>query len=73
MCVLVYRNADDVKNMLALDIITQIMENAFWLNVHFVPPDLHVFEIRVREGYGARWTADGSKVFFLLFFMILFE
>ena len=62
-----------MKNMLALDIITQIMQNAFWLNVHFVPPDLHVFEIRVREGYGARWTADGSKVFFLLFFRILFE
>jgi len=30
--------------------------------VHIVPPHGVVFEIRVADGYGARWNEDGSKV-----------
>ena len=37
------------------------MENAYWFDVHFVPPDLHVFEIRVREGYGAMLEAPMER------------
>ena len=65
-------DAEDVKNMLASNVIAQILKNACWLNVHFVPPDSYVFEVRVIEGYGARWSADGSKVVFLLYSLCSF-
>jgi hypothetical protein len=32
------------------------------MNIHLIQPYGLVFEIRVHEGYGARWTHDGSKV-----------
>lgn len=31
------------------------------MNVHLTQPYGPVFEIRVHEGYGARWSQDGSK------------
>jgi hypothetical protein len=40
--------------------ICKLIEQAVWLNVHVVP--VPVFEIRVQDGYGARWSADGSQV-----------
>jgi len=32
------------------------------MNVHLTQPYGPVFEIRVHEGYGARWSQDGAKV-----------
>lgn len=52
---------DERKNELALRNITYLIQHASWMNVHFMPPESLVFELRVREGYGARWTADGKK------------
>lgn len=53
---------DSNKNRLALDVISRLMTHCCWLNVHIVQPHGAVFEIRVAEGYGARWSSDGSKV-----------
>lgn len=53
---------DSNKNKLALDVITHLVTYCCWLNVHTVPPHGEVFEIRVADGYGARWSKDGSKV-----------
>ncbi|ONI29463.1 hypothetical protein PRUPE_1G199500 [Prunus persica] len=53
--------SDSNKNRLALDVITRLMTHCCWLNVHSVQPHDVVFEIRVAEGYGARWSEDGSK------------
>ena len=50
-----------------MDVITRIIANCCWLNMHIVPPHGAVFEIRVADGYGARWCKDGSKVFILLY------
>ncbi|KAJ1424490.1 PUA-like superfamily [Sesbania bispinosa] len=51
---------DSNKNRLAMNVINQL-EHCCWLNIHIVPPHGVVFEIRVANGYGARWTEDGSK------------
>lgn len=32
------------------------------MNIHIVAPHGVVFEIRIAEGYGARWSKDGNKV-----------
>jgi len=53
---------DSTKNHLALEVITRIILHCCWMNVHIVQPHDAVFEIRVAEGYGARWSKDGTKV-----------
>ena len=53
---------DSSKNSLALDVITHLLAKCCWLNLHIVPPHGDVFEIRDADGYGARWSIDGSKV-----------
>ncbi|GAB4859105.1 hypothetical protein Ancab_010570 [Ancistrocladus abbreviatus] len=49
------------KNRLALEVIWHIIAHSCWLNIHVVKPHGAVFEIRVPEGYGARWSKDGTK------------
>ncbi|GMY32580.1 hypothetical protein FCV25MIE_27822 [Fagus crenata] len=53
--------SDSDKNRLSLDVIYHLIAHCSWLNVHIVPPHGAVFEIRVADGYGARWSKDGSK------------
>ncbi|KAI3703352.1 hypothetical protein L1987_73356 [Smallanthus sonchifolius] len=49
------------KNMLALKLINHLIAHCCWLNVHIVPPHGPVFEIRVQDGYGARWSLNPTK------------
>lgn len=49
------------KNENALNIVNNILDNATWINIHWLPQDVFVIEARVNEGYGARWTADGKQ------------
>lgn len=50
-----------------MEVIIRIIGHCRWLNVHFVQPHGPVFEIRISEGYGARWSEDGTKVILLVF------
>ncbi|CAK8535972.1 unnamed protein product [Lathyrus sativus] len=52
---------DSNKNRLAMDVINNLIAHCCWMNIHIVPPHGVVFEIRVADGYGARWNEDGSK------------
>ncbi|XP_050212493.1 uncharacterized protein LOC126664244 isoform X6 [Mercurialis annua] len=52
---------DSTKNMLALNVINGLIASCCWSNVHIAPQHGTVFEIRVADGYGARWSQDGSK------------
>ncbi|KAH9606895.1 hypothetical protein KSS87_019729 [Heliosperma pusillum] len=52
---------DLTKNQLAMKVITNILDHCIWLNVHIIRPHGAVFELRVPEGYGARWSSDGTK------------
>ncbi|XP_052267162.1 uncharacterized protein LOC127868976 isoform X2 [Dreissena polymorpha] len=49
------------KNEHALTVVNKILDNATWINIHWLPQDIFVIEARVAEGYGARWRADGSQ------------
>lgn len=60
----VFQFPDSVKNKLAVDVINHLITHCCWLNMHIVPPHDVVFEIRVSDGYGARWSEDGTKVHF---------
>jgi len=61
----VFHFPDSDKNRIALDVIRNLITRSCWMNVHIVPPHGVVFEIRVVNGYGARWSKDGSKVHIL--------
>lgn len=54
------------KNKLAVDIINNLLDHCCWLNIHIVPTHGAVFEIRVAEGYGARWSVNGTEFIGLL-------
>ncbi|XP_026661029.1 uncharacterized protein LOC103708581 isoform X2 [Phoenix dactylifera] len=56
-----FYGSDSKKNTLALEVINRLLTNCCWMNVHLIKPYDCVFEIRVSEGYGARWSKDGSK------------
>lgn len=54
---------DSDKNKIAMNVISHLISHCCWLNVHILPPHEAVFEIRVADGYGARWSKDGTKDF----------
>uniref|UniRef100_A0A9I9DRA0 ASCH domain-containing protein n=1 Tax=Cucumis melo TaxID=3656 RepID=A0A9I9DRA0_CUCME len=52
------------KNRLAMNTIVHLIAHCCWMNIHIVAPHGIVFEIRIAQGYGARWSKDGNKVSF---------
>ncbi|KAJ3972488.1 hypothetical protein EV361DRAFT_823467 [Lentinula raphanica] len=47
-----------VINERALDLFWKIYTTATWRNLHWLPHSVLVYEIRVLEGYGMRWSQD---------------
>jgi len=43
------------KNARAEAVLVRILSQAAWLNIHALPHDVHVYEVRNAAGYGARW------------------
>ncbi|KAK8447606.1 hypothetical protein SEVIR_8G106200v4 [Setaria viridis] len=56
-----FNGSDSNKNKLTSEAIGSLLRDCCWMNVHLTQPYGPVFEIRVHEGYGARWSQDGSK------------
>ncbi|KAH8092615.1 hypothetical protein BXZ70DRAFT_448129 [Cristinia sonorae] len=54
------RPSGPVKGMneRALELFWKVMNGATWKNLHWLPHDVLVYEIRVPEGYGMRWSQD---------------
>lgn len=52
--------SDTTKNEASRRVLSKILDNAVWINAHMLPHDVAIVEVRVAEGYGARWLADGS-------------
>ncbi|KAI8371440.1 uncharacterized protein BYT42DRAFT_68127 [Radiomyces spectabilis] len=44
------------KNEHANDILIRILQDAVWINLHALPHEETAYEIRQRDGYGARWS-----------------
>ncbi|KAJ7080738.1 hypothetical protein B0H15DRAFT_787011 [Mycena belliarum] len=51
-----------VINERALVIFWKVMNAATWRNLHWLPHQILVYEARVAEGYGMRWSQDRSGV-----------
>ncbi|XP_010526232.1 PREDICTED: uncharacterized protein LOC104803837 isoform X3 [Tarenaya hassleriana] len=57
----ILHGSDSDKNRQAADILSRLVVDCCWMNIHVVQPHGQVFEIRVAEGYGARWSRDGTN------------
>ncbi|KAK3767182.1 hypothetical protein RRG08_018053 [Elysia crispata] len=49
------------KNTHAEGLMDKVLDNAVWINIHWLPHDVFIIEARQDQGYGVRWSADGSK------------
>jgi len=49
------------KNIHAITILKRILLSVSWINIHTLPHDVYVLEIRCYEGYGVRWNHDGEN------------
>ncbi|XP_001636011.2 uncharacterized protein LOC5515849 [Nematostella vectensis] len=49
------------KNKHAQRIMDRILSDLSWLNIHLLPHEVKVVEVRCSNGYGARWTSDGKE------------
>jgi hypothetical protein len=45
-------------NERALELFWRVMNGATWRNLHWLPHQVLVYEVRVEEGYGMRWAKD---------------
>ena len=48
------------KNEHANQVLEKILLDAVWINIHLLPHDIKVLEVRNELGYGARWSSDGN-------------
>ncbi|KAG1727473.1 uncharacterized protein EDB91DRAFT_1163957 [Suillus paluster] len=42
----------------ALALFERVVDNSTWRNLHWLPHQVLVYEVRVEEGYGMRWSQD---------------
>ncbi|KAF8908144.1 hypothetical protein CPB84DRAFT_1767412 [Gymnopilus junonius] len=47
-----------VINEKSLALFWKVINNATWRNLHWLPHQVLVYEVRVPEGYGMRWSQD---------------
>jgi len=56
------KGGDAEKNDVAEAVLMRILKGAVWANCHCLPGSQEaVYELRLPNGYGARWSADGSS------------
>jgi len=55
-----FAGGDESKNKVAEELICRVLNEAVWGNLHGLPGGLLTFEVRVGQGYGARWTTDAG-------------
>lgn len=49
-----------ILNTRALALFDKVISSATWKNLHWLPHEVLVYEIRVPEGYGMRWSCSLS-------------
>mmetsp|Transcript_10949 Transcript_10949/g.21424 ORF Transcript_10949/g.21424 Transcript_10949/m.21424 type:complete len:279 (+) Transcript_10949:68-904(+) len=49
------RGTEETLNQQALGVMNRLLNNCVWVNLHCLPKGEAIVEVRVGEGYGARW------------------
>lgn len=54
------KGSEAVKCDAANKLLEKLLADAVWVNCHWLPHDEVVVEVRVKEGFGARWSVSGD-------------
>jgi hypothetical protein len=57
------RGTEEIRNQQAVSIMNRLLNECVWVNLHCLPKDEAIVEIRVRDGYGARWYVQKQQSF----------
>ncbi len=49
------------KNEHASTKMAEVLDEAQWINIHGLPQNLPILEVRQKDGYGMRWSPDGLQ------------
>lgn len=52
---------ETMKNAFAQQVLDRFLTNCVWINIHCLPNEEPVIEIRVQEGYGLRWLINKQQ------------
>ena len=56
-----WQGSESELNYLAEQLLTQgLLQGVAWRNVHALPHQIYVFELRNVDGYGARWVVQDA-------------
>lgn len=53
------KGSEKEKNIKAEEILNKFLDECVWINIHGLPGDIPIIELRVDQGYGIRWQIDG--------------
>ena len=48
------------RNEKANEVSNRILDECVWINMHLLPHNNQIIEIRESKGYGARWKVSGE-------------
>ena len=51
------------KNREAMLVLQKLLNHSIWYNIHQLPHDIIVFEVRISQGYGFRYEVYPNKQF----------
>ena len=54
------RGTEIQKNENARKKLNQVLTEAVWVNIHSILGSETIIEVRIEQGYGMRWTIDGT-------------
>ena len=52
------KGKEHAKSAAALGVLRRILANPAWVNLHMLPHGKPTYEVRIAEGYGARWSFE---------------
>lgn len=53
------KGGDQIKNQKAEMMLKMFLEKCIWINIHGLPHEIAIIELRIDKGYGIRWQIDG--------------
>lgn len=53
------KGGDSIKNQKAETMLKMFFEKCIWINIHGLPHEIAIIELRIDKGYGIRWQIDG--------------
>ena len=54
------KGSESLKNEKAFNLLNMFFTSSTWINIHGLPHNIAIIELRITEGYGIRWETTGT-------------